>query len=57
MGIGLSSGNKRVPYEKLAMIYFEWDTIFRYHLEDWKDLEVRKQVFKNTYEQNKTHFY
>ena len=53
----MNSGNIRIPYEKPAIIYFEWDTTFRYHLEDLSNYEIRKQVFKNTYEQNKNHFF
>ena len=56
IGISLNSGNIKIPYEKPAIIYFEWDTTFRYHLEDLSNYEIRKQVFKNTYEQNKNHF-
>ena len=50
IGISLNSGNIKIPYEKPAIIYFEWDTTFRYHLEDLSNYEIRKQVFKNTYE-------
>ena len=57
IGISLNSGNIKIPYEKPAIIYFEWDTTFRYHLEDLSNYEIRKQVFKNTYEQNKNHFF
>ena len=57
IGISLSSGNISIPYAKPAIIYFEWDTTFRYHLEDLINYEIRKQVFKNTYEQNKNHFF
>ena len=56
IGISLKSGNIRIPYEKPAIIYFEWDTSFCDHLEDLSNYEIRKQVFKNTYEQNKNHF-
>ena len=34
IGISLNSGNIRIPYEKPAIIYFEWDTAFRNHSED-----------------------
>ena len=44
IGISLNSGNIRIPYEKPAIIYFEWDTTFRYHLKDLSDYEIRKQV-------------
>ena len=57
IGISLKSGNIRIPYEKPAIIYFEWDTTFCDHLEDLSNYEIRKQVFKNTYEQNKNHFF
>ena len=57
IGISLNSGNIRIPYEKPAIIYFEWDTTFRHHLEDLSNYEIRKQIFKNTYEQNKNHFF
>ena len=57
IGISLNSGNIKIPYEKPAIIYIEWDTTFRYHLEDLSNYEIRKQVFKNTYEQNKNHFF
>ena len=57
IGISLNSGNIKIPYEKPAIIYFEWDTTFRYHLEDLSNYEIRKQVFKNTYEKNKNHFF
>ena len=57
IGIILNSGNIRSPNEKLAIIRFQWDTTFRYHLEDLSNNEIRKQVFKNTYEQNKNHFF
>ena len=53
----MNSGNIKTPYEKPAIIYFEWDTTFRYNLEDLSNYEIRKQVFKNTYEQNKNHFF
>ena len=46
IGISLNSGNIKIPYEKPAIIYFEWDTTFRYHLEDLSNYEIRKQVFK-----------
>ena len=57
MGISLNSGNIRTPYGKPAIIYFEWDTTFRYHFEDFSNYEIRKQVFKTSYEQNKNHFF
>ena len=53
----MSSGNIKIPYEKPAIIYFEWENIIRYHLEDLINYEIRKYVFKNTYEQNKSHFF
>ena len=31
IGISLNSGNIRIPNEKPAIIYFEWDTTFSYH--------------------------
>ena len=46
IGISLNSGNIKIPCEKPAIIYFEWDTTFRYHLEDLSNYEIRKQVFK-----------
>ena len=45
MGISLSSSNIRVPYEKPAIIYFEWDTTFCYHIKDLSNYEIRKQIF------------
>ena len=57
MGISLSSGITRTPYEKPKIIYFEWDTIFCYCLEDLSNYEIRKQVFKNTYKQNKNNLF
>lgn len=56
IGKSLNSGNIRIPYEKPAIIYFELDTTFRHHLEDLNNYEIRKQILKNTYEQNKNHF-
>ena len=57
IGINLNSGNTRIPYERPVIIYFEWDITFCYHLEDWSNYEIRNQVFKKTYEQNKNHFF
>ena len=57
IGISLNSSNIRIPYEKPAIIYFEWDTTFRHHLQDLSDYETRKQVFIDTYEKNKNHFF
>ena len=48
--VNLNLGNIRIPYEKPTIIYFEWDTAIRYHLEDLSNYEIRKQVFKKTYE-------
>ena len=42
IGISLSSGNIKIPYEKPAVIYIEWDTTFRYHLEDLSNYEIRR---------------
>ena len=53
IGISLNSSNIRIPYEKPAIIYFEWDTTFRHHLQDLSDYETRKQVFIDTYEKTK----
>ena len=53
IGISLNSGNIRIPNENPAIIYFEWDTTFRHHLEDLSSYEIRKQIFRNTYAQNK----
>ena len=42
IGISLNSGNIRIPYEKPAIIYFEWDTAFRNHSEDLGRDEIKK---------------
>ena len=46
IGISLNSGNIRIPYEKPAMISFEWDTTFRDHLKDLSKYEIRKRAIK-----------
>ena len=53
----MKSGNIRIPYEKPAISYFEWDTTFRHHVEDLSNYEKRKQVFNNTYKENNILFY
>ena len=57
IGISLNSGNIRIPYEKPAIIYFEWDTTFRNHSEDLDRVEIKKKNFINTYNQNKNTFF
>ena len=57
IGISLNSGNIRIPYEKPAIIYFEWDTAFRNHSEDLGRDEIKKKNFVNTYNQNKNTFF
>ena len=57
IGISLNSGNIRIPYEKPAIIYFEWDTAFRNHSEDLGRDEIKKNFFVNTYNQNKNTFF
>ena len=32
-------------------------TTFRHHLEDLSNYEIKKHIFKNTYEQNNNHFF
>jgi len=56
IGISLNSGNIRIPNEKPAIIYFEWNTTFRNHSEDLSRNEIKKKVFINTYNQNKNTF-
>ena len=46
ISISLDTGNIRISYEKPAIIYFERDTTFRYHLKDLSNYEIRKQVLK-----------
>ena len=48
IGISLNSGNIRIPYEKLEIIYFEWYTNFHSHSEDLDRVETRKKTFINT---------
>ena len=57
IGISLNSGNIRLPYEKPAIIYFEWDTSFHNHIDDLSNYEIRKKVFIQTYEKNRNHFF
>ena len=57
IGISLNSGNIKIPYEKPAIIYFEWDTTFLNHSEDFGREEIRKKNFINTYNQNKNTFF
>ena len=57
IGISLNSGNIRIPNEKPAIIYFEWNTTFRNHSEDLSRNEIKKKVFINTYNQNKNTFF
>lgn len=56
IGLSLNSGNIRIPNEKPAIIYFEWNTTFRKHSEDLSRNEIKKKVFINTYNQNKNTF-
>ena len=42
IGIRLNSGNIRIPSEKPAIIYFEWNTTFRNHSEDLSRNEIKK---------------
>ena len=57
IGLSLNSGNIRIPSEKPAIIYFEWNTTFRNHSEDLSRNEIKKKVFINTYNQNKNTFF
>lgn len=44
--ISLNSANIMAPYGRPANLYFEWNTTFRYHLEDLSSYEIRKQILK-----------
>ena len=45
IGISLKSGNIRIPYEKPAIIYFEWDTAFCDQLEDLSNYKNKETSF------------
>ena len=56
IGISLNSGNIKIPNQKPAIIYFEWNTNFSNYLEKITNYETLKEVFIETYEQNKNSF-
>ena len=57
IGLSLNSGNIKIPNQKPAIIYFEWNTSFSNNLEKITNYETLKQVFIETYEQNKNSFF
>ena len=57
VGISLNSSNIRIPNEKPAIIYFEWDKTFNKQSEDLSKYHIAKKVFITTYEDNKSTFF
>ena len=57
IGLSLNSGNIKIPDQKPAIIYFEWNTNFSNNLEKITNYETLKKVFIETYEQNKNSFF
>ena len=57
IGISLNSGNIRIPYEKPAIIYFEWDTTFRNHSEDLDRVEIKKKKNHKHLQPKQGHFF
>ena len=57
IGISLNSGNIRIPYDKPAIIYFEWDTTFRNHSEDLDRVEIKKKIYKHLQPKQEHLFY
>ena len=54
--VSLNSGNIKIPNQKPAIIYFEWNTNFSNNLEKITNYETLKEVFIKTYKNNKTSF-
>lgn len=50
IGISLSSGNIGIPLENPAIIYFELDARFSYHLKYFSNYKIRKQFIEKIYE-------
>ena len=57
IGISLNSGNISIPYEKPAIVYFEWNTTFRNHSEDLSRDEIKKKVFYQHLQPKQEHFF
>ena len=57
IGISLNSGNIRIPSEKPAIIYFEWNTTFRNHSEDLSRKEIQKKSFYKNLQPKQQHFF
>ena len=52
IGLSLNSGNIKIPNQKPAIIYFEWNTNFSNNLEKITNYETLKEVFIETCNQN-----
>ena len=56
IGLSLNSGNIKIPDQKPAIIYFEWNTNFSNNLEKITNYETLKKILSKHMSKTKTRF-